>query len=197
MKRNELMLAAVAGLFAQEPTSGSAAASTPAPAGDKGTTQAGEPRKRAPATNKLDIARGRLPLLFVHSIRFKEQGTNAEIAKKYATSVGKVFDIKKGRNFDYIKDGFKPTAEDVANAQKWAAEAAKHGGDQGGLGDVVAAYKVATPEEAKAQSEAITAARSKGGGTKPAVAGAAPSAPANTAGKAGPATAAQKGALVS
>ena len=163
--------AAILGAFAQEPTSGTGAAPVvPPTTGDKGVTAAGEPRKRAPATNKLDIVRGRLPLLFVHSIRFKETGTNAEIAKRYATSVGKVFDIKKGRNFDYIKDGFKPTADDLENAKKWVSEAGKHGGDMGALGDVVASYKVATPEEAKAQSEQISAARAKGGGTAKAAA---------------------------
>ena len=56
-------------------------------------------KTRAPKTNLLDIARGRLPLLFVHAIRFTEDAavTTAALAKKYGTSVGKVFDIRKGR----------------------------------------------------------------------------------------------------
>lgn len=214
MKRT--MIAALLGnsfLMAQEPTSGAAAAATPstpapgatpAPAGDKGQTADGQPRRRAPKTNLLNIARGRLPLLFVHAIRFKETaGTNAEIAKKYATSVGKVFDIKKGRNFEYVTEAFKPSAEDVKAAQAWIVEAEKFGGDKGGLGDMVASYKVATPEEAKAQSDAITAARSKGGNkaqgnTAAPTTGAQASAPAGQAKPAGqPATADQKKSLVS
>lgn len=194
-----LHLSPIAGfLMAQgnEPVTGAAAAAAPAAPTGNGVTASGEPRKRAPATNKLDIARGRLPLLFVHSIRFKETATNAETAKKYATSVGKVFDIKKGRNFAYITEGYKPTAEDQKAAQTWAAEAAKHGGDKGGLEDVVASYKLATPEEAAKQNAEITAARSKNtpnaGAGKPADStaaagqGAAGNAAAGTAAKATP-----------
>lgn len=79
-------------------------------------------RKRAAAANFLPIVRGRLPLLFVHAIRFDttiSAMSNKDIASKFATSVGKVFDIKKGRNFSYITAEYKPSAEDLAAAQSW------------------------------------------------------------------------------
>lgn len=127
-------------------------------------------KKRAPKTNLLDIVRGRIPLALVFVIRFKETGTNAELAKKYGTSVGKVFDIRKGRNFEYIGDSYKPTKEDLEAAEKWAVEAGKHGGDTDGIKLAVAELEVADADHAKAQSETITAARSKnrskGGGKK-------------------------------
>lgn len=82
-------------------------------------------RKRAPASNFLPIVRGRLPLVLVHAVRFHPVISamgNKDIAAKFGTSVGKVFDIKKGRNFGYITDSYKPTAEDVAAAKAWAAQ---------------------------------------------------------------------------
>lgn len=193
MKRKFLTPGVMAVLLAQEPVTGqSAAAVPPAGAQQPGAAPAeGTVKKRAPKTNLLDIARGRLPLMFVHSIRFKETAGNAETAKKYATSVGKVFDIKKGRNFGYVNDTFKPTQEDIAAAQKWADEASKHGGDKGALGDVIASYTPATADEAKAQAAAITAARSKqpgqaaqapAQGTQPAQAAKGPTPPANQPG---------------
>lgn len=83
---------------------------------------AAETRKRAAAANFLPIVRGRLPLVFVHAVRFDPTiGAmgNKDIASKFATSVGKVFDIKKGRNFAYITAEYKPSAEDLAAAQAW------------------------------------------------------------------------------
>lgn len=83
---------------------------------------AGEARKRAAAANFLPIVRGRLPLVFVHAVRFDPViGAigNKDTATKFATSVGKVFDIKKGRNFAYITADYKPSAEDFAAAQAW------------------------------------------------------------------------------
>jgi hypothetical protein len=85
-------------------------------------TAAAETRKRAAAANFLPIVRGRLPLVFVHAIRFDATiGAmgNKDTASKFGTSVGKVFDIKKGRNFAYITAEYKPSAEDLAAAQAW------------------------------------------------------------------------------
>lgn len=79
-------------------------------------------RKRAAASNFLPIVRGRLPLVFVHAVRFDAvigAMGNKDIASKFATSVGKVFDIKKGRNFSYITAEYKPSAEDLSAAQAW------------------------------------------------------------------------------
>jgi len=84
-----------------------------------------EAKKRGPAANFLPIVRGRLPLLLVHAVRFHpvvSQMGNKDTAAKFGTSIGKVFDIKKGRNFSYVTEGFKPTSEDIAAARAWAAQ---------------------------------------------------------------------------
>ncbi len=118
-------------------------------------------KQRAPAANFLPIVSGKLPQLFVHAIRFRETGSNSEIAKRYATSVGKVFDIKKGRNFSYITEDWKPTQADVDAAQGWIKrlnEDNKHGlspqGDANHMETVTVQYLergLATAEEVMAQ----------------------------------------------
>lgn len=93
-----------------------------------GAAAVAEARKRAPAANFLPIVRGRLPLLFVHAIRFDKVLNamgNKDLAAKFATSVGKVFDIKKGRNFAYVGEDFKPSAEDVSSAEAWISQVGK------------------------------------------------------------------------
>lgn len=123
-----------------------------------------EKKKRGPKVNLLNIVRGRMPLACVAAIRFVEKAdtSNADVAKKYATSVGKVFDIRKGRNFEYITADFKPTDEHIKEAEAWAKQAAEHGGDEAAIMASVDKLGKATEEEAKAQGEAITKARSKG-----------------------------------
>lgn len=145
-------------------------------AGDAGAATtaaaAAEARKRAAASNFLPIVRGRLPLIFVHAIRFDEvisKMSNKDGAAKFATSVGKVFDIKKGRNFGYVDANFKPTAEDVAAAEGWIAQVGaenakglKAVGDTTVMTQVLDQYKargLATAEEAAAFSAARTSTR--------------------------------------
>lgn len=89
---------------------------------EQGEAIAAEARKRSAAANFLPIVRGRLPLLFVHAVRFDavvNAMSNKDLATKLATSVGKVFDIKKGRNFAYILQTFKPSADDITVAKSW------------------------------------------------------------------------------
>lgn len=126
-----------------------------------GTT---EKRKRAPKTNLLDIQRGRLPLALVAAVRFVEPAevSNNDLAKKYGTSVGKIFDIRKGRNFSYIDSAFKPSSEDLKAAEVWAKGAAQHGGDEAAIMAAVDKLGVASEDEAKSQAAKISAARSKG-----------------------------------
>jgi len=146
---------------AQTSTGGSA---TPNPEASKGTTAAGEPRKRAPKTNLLDIVRGRMPLACVAAVRFQEKAevSNNDVAKKFGTSVGKIFDIRKGRNFGYITADYKPSDEDFKAAEAWAKEAAKHGGDEAAIMALVDKLGKASADEAKVQAEKISAQRSKG-----------------------------------
>lgn len=136
------------------------------------STAAAEARKRAAASNFLPIVRGRLPLIFVHAVRFDKvlnAMANKDLGTKLATSVGKVFDIKKGRNFGYVTEGFKPTAEDVSAAESWIAQVgAQNAKGQNAQGDkslmqkILDEYKergLASAEEAAAQSAARTVTR--------------------------------------
>ena len=131
-------------------------------------------RKRAPASNFLPIVRGRLPLIFVHAVRFDavlNAMGNKDLAVKLATSVGKVFDIKKGRNFGYVDASYKPTTDDIAAAESWIAQVgAENAKGQKAVGDtdlmqrVVDEYKergLASAEEAAALSAARGASRKK------------------------------------
>lgn len=151
--------------MSEETNAGQAAAGTETPA-------AAEARKRAAASNFLPIVRGRLPLIFVHAIRFDSvlnAMSNKDLATKFATSVGKVFDIKKGRNFGYVNAEFKPSAEDVAQAEAWIAQVGGTNakglatvGDKSVMQTTLDTYKaagLATAEEVAAFSAARTATR--------------------------------------
>lgn len=135
-------------------------------AGGETPAQAAE-RKRAPATNFLPIVRGRLPLVFVHALRFDEvllKMGNKDAATKFATSVGKVFDIRKNRNFTYVGADWKPTAEDIDAAEGWISQIGTRNakgvsatGDATLMKQVLDQYKargLATATEAAAQAAA-------------------------------------------
>lgn len=155
---------------------------------------AGEAKpKRAPKNpdNKLNIINGRLPLPLVFLIRFKETSSTAERAKKFGTSVGKVFDIQKGRNFGYIDAGYKPSAEEVAAANAWCDTAKtfkgqtlkESGGDPDAIKAAVAALGVATQEEVAARKWERSVAPKTGGTAPVADGGAAPTTAAAPAGE--------------
>lgn len=168
-----LMSALAPSCFAEAATE-EASAATAAPAGDAATAEAAATeRKRAAASNFLPIVRGRLPLIFVHAIRFDKvlnAMANKDLAVKFATSVGKVFDIKKGRNFGYVNEGFKPTPEDVTTAEAWISQVGAANakgqtaqGDKNLMQTTLDAYKergLASAEEAAAFAAARTATRS-------------------------------------
>jgi hypothetical protein len=150
-----------------------ATADVGAPAGDTAAAAAESERKRALPTNFLPIVRGRLPLIFVHAIRFDKvlnAMSNKDLAVKFATSVGKIFDIKKGRNFGYVTEGFKPTTEDVTTAEAWIAQVGAANtkgqtaqGDKNLMQKTLDDYKgrgLASAEEAAAFAAARTATRS-------------------------------------
>lgn len=95
-------------------------------------TTAGEQKadvKETPATTSevnapkppADIIRGRMPALIVFMIKFNEPAaTVAALAAKYKTTVGKVSDVQKDRNFQYITKDFAPTSAMVEDAKKFA-----------------------------------------------------------------------------
>ena len=76
-------------------------------------------------TPKVDIIRGRMPLLIVSMIKFGNDGvTDGALAAKYRTTNGKVSDIRKNRNFGYITKDFVPTADMIEGAQGYADQLA-------------------------------------------------------------------------
>lgn len=68
-----------------------------------------------------NIIRGRMPVAVVHQIRFGNDKNDASkvLAAKYGTTVGKIDDIKKGRNFSYITQEFKPTQSQLDDGLEW------------------------------------------------------------------------------
>lgn len=131
-----------------------------------------EARKRAAPSNFLPIVRGRLPLVFVHAVRFNAEIQpmgNKDLAAKLGTSVGKIFDIRKGRNFSYVDASFKPTADDVASAKNWIEQVGSQNakgvsaqGDRALMQKLLADCEkggLATAEEAAAFSAARTSTR--------------------------------------
>jgi hypothetical protein len=85
------------------------------------TEVAGEGAQGAKERQLANIVRGTIPRPLVFLIRFVEpaDAKEAEVAKKYGTTTGKVADIRKGRNFAYIDEAYRPSAEDKAAALKW------------------------------------------------------------------------------
>jgi hypothetical protein len=72
---------------------------------------------------KVEIIRGRMPVAVVAMIRFQEAETaTAACAAKYRTTVGKVDDIKKNRNFGYIDAGFQPSEDQKLKAAEYLTQ---------------------------------------------------------------------------
>ena len=131
------------------------------------TEPTAETKVRAPKdpSKALDILNGRMPLPIVYAIRFQEDAgaKNSDLAKKYGTSVGKVFDIRKGSNFGYIDKDYKPSAEELAAARAHittgtstkGSDLKTLGGNPEAIEAFLAAQTVATPEEVAARGWVI------------------------------------------
>ena len=114
------------------------------------------------ATPSREIHRGRMPIAIVAQVRFgNDKGLSTkELAEKYATTVGKIDDIKKGRNFAYVKEDFKPTQEQKDAGLAWLKEHPQY--DKVDADKLVAELDgtpVATAEEAAALEATRVAAR--------------------------------------
>ena len=126
-----------------------------------------ETKARAPKdpAKALDILNGRMPLPIVYAIRFQEDAgaKNSELAKKYGTSVGKVFDIRKGSNFGYITKDYLPSAEELATARAHittgtsarGSDLKTLGGNPEAIEAFLAAQTVATSEQVAARGWVI------------------------------------------
>ncbi len=79
-----------------------------------------EVQKVGTVAKKL-IINGRMPVAVVYLARYgndKDEATKS-LADKFGTTVGKIDDIKKGRNFAYVTADFRPTAEQKAAGVAW------------------------------------------------------------------------------
>lgn len=75
----------------------------------------------APAVAKKAIINGRMPVSIVALARFGNTKAEATkiLADKFGTTVGKIDDIKKNRNFAYVTADFKPTQEQKDEGFSW------------------------------------------------------------------------------
>lgn len=116
-----------------------------------------------------NIVRGTLPLALVYLIRFDEAANkDADVAKKYGTTTGKVADIKKGRNFGYVDIDFVPTADDKSKALAWLKQVPNY--DTAGTDVAVSAVErmnVASDADAEALKAKRAAIRAKNEAANP------------------------------
>jgi hypothetical protein len=71
----------------------------------------------APTGPATGIARGRMHAALVYAIKFNSgEAKDGEIARKFATTPGKVNDIRKSRNFKYVTEDMAFTAAEIAEA---------------------------------------------------------------------------------
>lgn len=121
------------------------------------TNTAENASQEAPKAAPKEIIRGRMPVAIVHLVRFgsmKDQPTKAK-ADAFGTTVGKVDDIVKNRNFAYVTADFRPTEQQKADGLAWLE---RHpNGKPEALVAELEAVEVATAEQAAA-FEALRAA---------------------------------------
>lgn len=116
-----------------------------------------------------DIIQGRMPVAVVHLMRFgsNKSGVTKELATKFGTTVGKVDDVKKNRNFAYVTEAVAFTDEQIAEGVEWLKRHPKY--DESGVDALVTEldqYVRATPEQIAAFEAARTAARGQPTKTK-------------------------------
>ena len=103
------------------------------------------------AVKKPAIIRGRIALAIVYLIRFVESaeaGTKT-LAEKYGTTVGKIDDIRKNRNFAYVTEDVKFTEEQIKEGANYIA--AHEDSDHAVVvTDMLNNLPIATAEEAEA-----------------------------------------------
>ena len=118
----------------------------------------------APAAPK-EIIRGRMPVAVVALARFGKmhgESTKAK-AEAFGTTVGKIDDIAKNRNFAYVTSDFKPTEQQKADGKAWLE---RHPTGAQALIDELEALPTATAEEAAAFEATRSANRGQPAVTK-------------------------------
>lgn len=124
--------------------------------------QAQEQAQKAPAR---EIIRGRMPVAVVHLVRHgaQREKSTREKAEAFGTTVGKIDDIVKGRNFGYVDENFVPTAQQKADAKAWLE---RHPTGCQEILDELEALPTASEEQAAAFESARAAARGQSPKTK-------------------------------
>lgn len=110
-----------------------------------------------------NIVRGVMPVALVYQIKFEEKNVekDAEVAKMYGTTSGKVSDVRKGRNFGYLTDEFVPTKEQKEAAVAWMQKVPGFGDAQQKVIDRLNNTADATPEQAAAFLNSRASSRAK------------------------------------
>lgn len=124
-------------------------------------TAEGETQKAPPR----EIIRGRMPVAVVALVRFgsmKDQPTKAT-AEAFGTTVGKIDDIRKNRNFAYVTEEFVPTEQQKADGVAWLE---RHPTGAQKLIDELNALPNATEEQAAAFEATRAANRGQSNKTK-------------------------------
>ena len=121
------------------------------------------------AATPAEIIRGRMPVAVVYMARYgNKKGESTKVkADKFGTTVGKIDDIAKGRNFAYVTEAFRPTQEQKDQALEWLKRHPYYDGQNvDELVNELEAIPVATTEEAAAFEAARVAARGQTPKTK-------------------------------
>lgn len=129
---------------------------------DQNQSEQAQEQAKQPAR---EIIRGRMPVTVVHMVRhgaLRERSTR-EKAEAFGTTVGKIDDIVKNRNFAYVDESFVPTAQQKADAKAWLE---RHPTGAQELLDELEALPTATEEQAAAFESARAAARGQSPKTK-------------------------------
>lgn len=132
-------------------------------------TEATEVETKVEKKVNPNIINGRMPVAVVAQIRFGNNrgDSSKELAAMYGTTVGKIDDIKKNRNFAYVGADFKPTQEQIDQGLEWLQRHPKY--NEGKVDKIIQELEtttVATAEEAAKFEADRVAARGQSVTTK-------------------------------
>lgn len=104
------------------------------------------------------IIRGRMPVAVVAQVRFGKNSADGtkSLATLYGTTVGKVDDIKKNRNFAYVTEDFRPTAQQKADGIEWLK---RHVDFEKGAVDAIILELETSPEATEEEAATFLSAR--------------------------------------
>lgn len=116
-----------------------------------------------PAKEKANIVRGVMPVLLVYLIKFESDAgaKDADVAKNFGTTSGKVSDVRKGRNFAYLSKDFTPTKEQKDAAIAWMKQVPGYGESQDKTIVTIGKFPDASAEQAAAWLAQRAASRTK------------------------------------